>query len=189
MKCCECSACRKGWFESQPDSYVCIGVLEPFVISDVNAECTEYSEKKTGHVKHKYLRELFPDGDLPFPYYEEDYHDFDERDTFNMNYTLIAWIYECLRYFQDEASKTIDLEFNKFDIDNEPLTQRQCIARMVEDCKTILLADEFTDKEYDEMLKDNKKLISMYQEREKQADAAKDDLFRVLSKVYWSMWW
>ena len=41
MKCCECSSCAKGWFESQPDSYVCIGVPEPFVISDVNSECTE----------------------------------------------------------------------------------------------------------------------------------------------------
>lgn len=141
------------------------------------------------NMKHEYLHELFPEGKLPFPYGEEDYHDFDERDTFNMDHTLIAWLYECLRYFQDEASETVNFEFHKFDIDNETLTQRQCIDRMVEDCKTILLADEFTDKEYDEMFKDSKKLMSMHQEREKQADVAKDDLFKVLSKVYWAMWW
>lgn len=180
MKCCECSACRKGWFESQPDSYVCIGVLEPFIISDVNAECTEYPEKKTGHVKHKYLRELFPDGDLPFPYCEEDYRDFDERDTFSMHHTLIAWLYERLRYFQDEASNIINFEFHKFEIDNEELTQRQCIDRMVEDCKTILLYNDGANfdnfKEEEKYFKD---VIC----------PAKDDLFMVLSNVYWSMWW
>lgn len=45
MKCKECDSCRKGFFESQPDAYVCIGVKEPFVIRDINHECTEYPEK------------------------------------------------------------------------------------------------------------------------------------------------
>jgi hypothetical protein len=36
MKCIECRCCRKGWYKSKPNSYVCIGVPEPFVISDVN---------------------------------------------------------------------------------------------------------------------------------------------------------
>ena len=45
MKCRECSCCRKGWFESRPNSYVCIGVKEPFVIDNINVQCTEYPEK------------------------------------------------------------------------------------------------------------------------------------------------
>ena len=119
-------------------------------------------------MKHKYLRELFPDH-LPFPCGERGYHKFDERDTFNMDYTLIVWLYECLRYFQDEASQIVDFNFHKFEIDGEEFTQRQCIDRMVEDCKVLLLKDAYDD--YDEM------------------DAAKNDLFKVLSKVYWAMWW
>ena len=43
MKCKECEACRKGFFASKPEAYVCIGVPEPFVIDDINVECTEYS--------------------------------------------------------------------------------------------------------------------------------------------------
>ena len=121
-------------------------------------------------MKHKYLHELFPDGQLPFPYYEEDYHDFDERDTFNMDTTLIAWLYERLRYFQD-GNTCVDLSFHHFDIDGEELTQIQCIDRMVEDCAVILKGDSWKDEEYKKM------------------DAAKDDLFKVLSKVYWAMWW
>ncbi len=42
MKCIECNACRQGYFESRPLAYVCIGVKEPFVIDDINSECTEY---------------------------------------------------------------------------------------------------------------------------------------------------
>lgn len=119
-------------------------------------------------MKHKYLRELFPNS-LPFPYGEEDYHGFDERDTFNLDSTLIMWLYERLRYFQDEATEIVDFNYHKFDIDGEQLTQLQCIDRMVEDCQVILLSDDFDERE--------------------QMDAAKDDLFKVLSKVYWAMWW
>lgn len=46
MKCRECDSCFKGYFASKPDAYVCIGVREPFVINDINCECTEYPEEK-----------------------------------------------------------------------------------------------------------------------------------------------
>ena len=46
MKCKDCSCCHKGWFNYKPDDYVCIGVKEPFVISDINHECTEYADKR-----------------------------------------------------------------------------------------------------------------------------------------------
>ena len=42
MKCRECNACHKGYFKSKPDAYVCTGVQEPFVIEDINNDCTEY---------------------------------------------------------------------------------------------------------------------------------------------------
>ena len=131
-------------------------------------------------MKHEYLCELFPEAQLPFPYSEEDYHDFDARDTFSMSDTLVAWLYECLRYFQDEASKIVDFTFHKFIINGDELTQKQCLDRMVEDCKIVLLYNggaNFDDfKEEEKYFKD---VIC----------PAKDDLFMVLSKVYWSMWW
>lgn len=45
MKCKDCTCCRQGWFKSQPDKYVCIGVKTPFVIEDINSECAVYSKK------------------------------------------------------------------------------------------------------------------------------------------------
>ena len=46
MKCKNCSACHKGYFKSKPDDYVCIGVCERFVISNIDNECTEYKDLK-----------------------------------------------------------------------------------------------------------------------------------------------
>lgn len=121
--------------------------------------------------KHKYLQELFPNDKLPFPFEERGYAKFDERDTYNFDFTLAAWLYERLRYFQDEVSKTIDFEFYKFDIDGEELTQMECIDRMVADCKVIMLGDSLLKSDYENM------------------NIAKNDLFKILSKVYWAMWW
>ena len=45
MKCKNCKCCRKGWFKSQPDSYVCTGVKVPFVINNIDVDCTEYVDK------------------------------------------------------------------------------------------------------------------------------------------------
>lgn len=120
-------------------------------------------------MNHKYLLEVFPEDEIPFPFGREDYHAFDERDTFNLDYTFVCWLYECLKYFQEEASKTVDFSYHKFEINGEELTQAQCIQRMVNDCKIIMTGDDFVN--FSEM------------------DAAKDDLLMVLSKVFWAMWW
>jgi len=136
-------------------------------------------------MKHKYLHELFPDGNLPFPYGEEDCADFDARDTFNLDGTLIAWLYERLRYFQDEASKMIDFEQplymwgDKVLLDGRETTQLECINRMVEDCKIILLHNDDMFHTFEETKKHFMSVV----------EPAKNDLFMVLSKVYWAMWW
>ena len=47
MKCRDCAYCFEGWFESKPNAYVCIGVKNPFVIEDIDVECTEYPERRS----------------------------------------------------------------------------------------------------------------------------------------------
>ena len=51
MKCKDCGCCHKGWFPSSPDLYVCIGVKHPFVIEDINQDCTEYRDKSEENKK------------------------------------------------------------------------------------------------------------------------------------------
>ena len=43
MKCKDCNSCKQGWFKSSPELYVCTGVKHPFVIDNIEQECTEYS--------------------------------------------------------------------------------------------------------------------------------------------------
>lgn len=58
MKCCECDACRavtkQRWVRGEGFiSYrvqECWGVKHPFVIQDVNQECTQYPEKRAQKV-------------------------------------------------------------------------------------------------------------------------------------------
>lgn len=46
MKWCrDCSACKKGFFKSEPDRYVCTGVKEPFIIGNINSTCFAYQDK------------------------------------------------------------------------------------------------------------------------------------------------
>lgn len=120
-------------------------------------------------MKHKYLQELNLSADEIFPFGEDDYPDMDVRDTWNIDQTIVLWLYERLRFFQEEASQIVDFNFHKFEIDGEELTEMQCIERMVEDCKILILSDDF--EEYDKMV------------------AAKDDLFKVWSIVHFAMWW
>ena len=88
---------------------------------------------------------------------------------------MIAWLYELLKFFQEEASKVINFDFHTFTIDEETSTQAECIDRMVEDCEFYL---KFGDKIY-----------GLSKDEEKKIDNAVNDLFKVLSIVFWSMWW
>ena len=45
MRCRDCDCAKRGYFKSKPDDYVCTGVCEPFVIKNIDKECTEYPEK------------------------------------------------------------------------------------------------------------------------------------------------
>ena len=42
IKCKDCNVAVKDFFKCAPGEYVCVGVPEPFVISDIDKECTEY---------------------------------------------------------------------------------------------------------------------------------------------------
>ena len=39
MKCKKCTCCKKGFFKSEPNKYVCTGVPEPFIINNINNKC------------------------------------------------------------------------------------------------------------------------------------------------------
>lgn len=42
MRCKECSYKQKGWFKSRPNDWVCIATKEPFIVHDLEANCSQY---------------------------------------------------------------------------------------------------------------------------------------------------
>lgn len=59
MKCRDCKCAKRGYFQSIPDAYVCIGVKEPFVIENyLDAECSVYKKNKDVNDDGLYM-ELF----------------------------------------------------------------------------------------------------------------------------------
>lgn len=115
---------------------------------------------------NKYFKNL---KEIPFPYAEKTYAGLDQRDCFNLDTSLIAWLYEHLQAYYDEANVSIDLMEHKYSINGEELNEKECIFRMIEDCKIIL--DTW---EYENFAK---------------RDAAKNDLFDVLKECIWSLWY
>lgn len=150
---------------------------------------------------HEYLKEIH-DGELLFPFSEKGYPEFNIKDTFNLNDTMLDWLYERLRYFQDEVSKFVDLDWKerKFEIDKESMTLRQCIDRMVDDIKEIYKAQYDSLEAFSEIW-DNKtkgnipdeefsvKFKESTEREDSRMEAAKNDLFVVLSKCFWCLWW
>lgn len=48
MKCKDCSACYQVFYNDEQtiSDYICYGVREPFVIYDINSDCTEYPDRE-----------------------------------------------------------------------------------------------------------------------------------------------
>ena len=134
------------------------------------------SAKKYQDKNHKYLQEFSYKGELPYPYSEKKSSPFDIRETYGLDITMIAWLYERLRFFQEEVTKRVDLEYNKVIIDEKEFTLKQCIDRMVNDCSMIL-----------KITCEDKYIYGEEYFRIK--DKHMRDLFKVLTEVYWLMWW
>ena len=70
---------------------------------------------------------------------ERSIYGFDERDTWNLDYTFYCWLYERLRMFLEVNN--VDLEAITFLYKGETLTLQQCIDRMLEGLKIAITDD------------------------------------------------
>ena len=113
--------------------------------------------------------------EVPFPYNQFDYPGIDNRATYDLSISLIAWLYGHLKCFEDICSDVVDLEFDKFNIGDDVLTLKQCIDRMIGDCRYILTIFD-TAK--------SRECAGFSELRDKEID-----LFDILKDVFWFLWW
>ena len=83
MKCKDCYSAVKGFFKCYPDKHVCIGVKEPFVIDDIDIECTEYPEKREETISNVFTFGGVFEPEIAMPYVDDEGiyvpHDYDPR--------------------------------------------------------------------------------------------------------------
>lgn len=97
---------------------------------------------------------------------------FDERETWNLYYTIDLLMYERLCAYKEIAEKCIDLDFHKFDFNGETLTQRECINRMIKGLEYELLLDDFDERRNDENIK-----------------KSMDEVYKIYAICNRSLWW
>lgn len=94
---------------------------------------------------HKYISEIINIENTPYGWCGgEDYRNlkwreqrriygFDERETWSLDTTFMYWLYERLMMFKEV--NCINLDFHKFNVNGKEMTQRECIDKMIENCK------------------------------------------------------
>ena len=111
-------------------------------------ESIEYLNKEYLETQHKYIEEVInieetlygccknTGRDIKWKEQREIYG-FDERETWDMSYSFFCWLYERLMMFKD--IDFIDLDFHKFEVNGIEMTQRECIDKMLDNCKEIIV--------------------------------------------------
>ena len=68
---------------------------------------------------------------------EREVYGFDSRETWNVDYLLVEWIYTHFKMFLERAN--VDLEFYKFKLDDGYVTQLEAINLIIAECERLIL--------------------------------------------------
>ena len=116
---------------------------------------------------------------IPYPYCEKDFnYELNTKETFSLDMTILAYLYEHLVMYKEAASEIVDLNYHKFNINGDILTERECINRMLNDIRVILSVND-----------SNYISVEDCEEKDKIMTEKKNDLFDVLKECFWTLWW
>ena len=116
---------------------------------------------------------------IPYPYCEKDFnYELNTKETFSLDMTILAYLYEHLVMYKEVAGEIVNLSYHKFTINDEILTERECINRMLDDIRVILSID---DSDYIS--------VEDFEKKDKIMTEKKNDLFDVLKECFWTLWW
>ena len=116
---------------------------------------------------------------IPYPYCEKDFnYELNTKETFSLDMTILAYLYEHLVMYKEVAGEIVNLNYHEFNINDEILTERECINRMLDDIRVILSID---DSDYIS--------VEDFEKKDKIMTEKKNDLFDVLKECFWTLWW
>lgn len=67
---------------------------------------------------------------------EREEYGFDVRETWDLSFTFVCWLYERCVMYRERAS--IDMEYHKVDICGKEFTQKECIDKIINNCEIII---------------------------------------------------
>lgn len=137
-------------------------------IAYLNGEKTE--------IGHKYIRDITDIENTPYGWNADDHrsiewkmarkiYGFDERETWSLDSTFMYWLYERLMMFKEV--NCINLDFHKFNINGKEMTQRECIDKMIENCKAYIKSSGIDEVAYN----------------------LKNETLKIWKECIHSMWW
>lgn len=81
---------------------------------------------------------------------EREVYGFDSRETWNIDWLLIEWIYTHFKMFKERAD--IDLEYYKLKLDDEEVTQLEAINLIIAECERLILDKDDTKNRFNKKI-------------------------------------
>ena len=107
-------------------------------------------------MSHKYLENILPKGKTPYDFEcddeirnqkwekEREQYGFDERETWNLDFTFFCWLYERLRKYKEVSP--VDLTHKIVKVNNEEKNLEEWVNLMISNSKDLILANIYSEE-------------------------------------------
>ena len=107
-------------------------------------------------MNHKYLNDILPKGKSPYDFYYDDEirnqkweserqeFGFDERETWNLDFTFFCWLYERLKKYKEVSP--VDLNCKIVKVNNEEKNLEEWVNLMISNSKDLILANIYSEE-------------------------------------------
>ena len=110
-------------------------------------------------MNHKYLYDILPKGKTPYDFEFDDEirnqkwekerleYGFDERETWNLDFTFFCWLYERLKKYKEVSPADLSCKIVK--VNDEEKTLEEWLDIMINNAESLILVDIYSEEKID----------------------------------------
>ena len=110
-------------------------------------------------MNHKYLYDILPKGKTPYDFEcddeirnqkwkkEAEEYGFDERETWNLDFTFFCWLYERLKKYKEVSPADLSCKIVK--VNDEEKTLEEWLDIMINNAESLILVDIYSEEKID----------------------------------------